>query len=163
MRTPWYSVPGVRVPDAFMSYMSNVTPRVVLNEAAFSSSNLVHQLNFHLTERTYARAYIAALHSSPALLSFELEGRSYGGGVLKHETAEAERVSFPFTDDLAERLDLMLPAVDQALRDSGPQEAAAIVDELLVSDALLTEGDLDAVRATRAELHARRATRGRSA
>lgn len=38
-------------------------------------------------------SYVALLHSSIALLSFELEGRSYGGGVVKLETKEAERAA----------------------------------------------------------------------
>lgn len=163
VRNPWYVVPGIRVPDAFMSYMSNITPRIVLNEAGFSSSNLVHQLTFHLTERNHARAYIAALHSSPALLSFELEGRSYGGGVLKHETKEAERVLFPFDDAIAEDLAMLLPAVDLALRDRGAEAAAALVDAALVAKGLLTNDDLAAIRQSRAQLHARRVGRGRTA
>lgn len=162
VRSPWYSVPGVRVPDAFMSYMSNVTPRIVLNEAGFSSSNLVHHLNFHITERAHMRAYIAALHSSPALLSFEIEGRSYGGGVLKHETREAERVQFPFDARLADALAASLPGVDAAIRAGGHEAAAAIVDRILLDHELLSDRDLEEIRRSRAELHARRATRGRT-
>lgn len=162
VRSPWYSVPGIRVPDAFMSYMSNVTPRVVLNEAGFSSSNLVHQLTFHITERAYSRAYIAALHSSPALLSFELEGRSYGGGVLKHETREAERVQFPFDSRIADAFAELLPAIDLAIRAGGHEAAAEMVDALLVREGVLSDVDLSAIREARAELHTRRATRGRT-
>ncbi|MGH2377916.1 MAG: HsdM family class I SAM-dependent methyltransferase [Candidatus Limnocylindria bacterium] len=162
VRSPWYAIPGIRVPDAFMSYMSNVTPRIVLNEAGFSSSNLVHQLTFHITERAHSRAYISALHSSPALLSFEMEGRSYGGGVLKHETREAERVQFPFDPRIASQLADLLPTVDSAIRGQDHGAAAEIVDSLLVREGLLSEVDLGAIREARAELHARRAKRGRT-
>ncbi len=161
-RSPWYCVPGVRVPDAFMSYMSNATPRVVLNEAGFSSSNLVHQINFHLTERVHMRAYVTALHSSPALLSFEIEGRSYGGGVLKHDTRDAERVELPFEDRLSEELAALLPRVDTAIREEGHDPAASIVDSVLVRRGLLTIEELEAIRRSRTELHARRVTRGRT-
>lgn len=162
VRSPWYAVPGVRVPDAFMSYMSNVVPRIVLNDAGFSSSNLVHQLNFHLTERAHIRAYIAALHSSPALLSFEMEGRSYGGGVLKHETREAERVEFPFHARLGEELATLLPRVDEAVRMGDHDVAAAIVDRVLIGHGLLFDPELEAIRLSRSELHQRRVTRGRT-
>ena len=162
VRTPWYSVPGVRVPDAFMSYMSNVTPRVALNEAGFSSSNLVHQVNFHITERAQMRAYVAALHSSPALLSFELEGRSYGGGVLKHETREAERVQFPFDEGFGDELADSLPLIDETLRTAGPEAGAAIADRIFVRHQLLSDRELDQIRRSRAEMHARRVTRGRT-
>lgn len=162
VRSPWYAIPGIRVPDAFMSYMSNVTPRIVLNEAGFSSSNLVHQLTFHLTERAHSRAYVASLHSSPALLSFEMEGRSYGGGVLKHETREAERVQFPFDPRISNELASLLPLVDAAVRARDLVAAAEIVDRVLVREGLLSEIDLSAIRDARVELHARRAKRGRT-
>jgi adenine-specific DNA methylase len=162
VRSPWYSVPGVRVPDAFMSYMSNVTPRIVLNEAGFSSSNLVHQLTFHLTERAHMSAYITALHSSPALLSFELEGRSYGGGVLKHETREAERVEFPFDTRVSQELATLLPRVDEAVRTGNHEAAAEIVDQLLLREGLLLDPELETIRRSRTELHGRRVTRGRT-
>lgn len=161
-RSPWYCVPGVHVPDAFMSYMSNATPRLVLNDAGFSSSNLVHQLNFHLTERAHMRAYITALHSSPALLSFEIEGRSYGGGVLKHDTRDAERVELPFESGLSDELAALLPRVDAAIRENGHGEAAAIVDSVLVRRGILSDEGLEAIRRSRTELHERRVTRGRT-
>lgn len=161
-RSPWYAIPGIRVPDAFMSYMSNVAPRVVLNEAGFSSSNLVHQINFHLTERSDARAFIAALHSSIAMLSFEIEGRSYGGGVLKHETREAERVELPFSLAISGALADALPHVDAALRAAGPSHAAEIVDDILVRENVLGRDELEAVRDARHQLHERRTTRGRT-
>jgi adenine-specific DNA methylase len=44
VRHPWYMVPGARVPDIFISYMSHRAPRVVLNLARATSTNLVHHL-----------------------------------------------------------------------------------------------------------------------
>lgn len=161
-RTPWYAVPGVRVPDAFMSYMSYRAPRLALNETGFTSTNLVHQLTFHLTERSSIRAVIVALHSSAALLSFEIEGRSYGGGVLKHETREAERVEFPYDASLEDDLGALLPAVDRALRECGPDAAAGVVDELLVQREALSALELAAIRSSYEALRERRALRGRT-
>lgn len=161
-RSPWYSVPGIRVPDAFMSYMSNVTPRVALNQAGFSSSNLVHQIQFHITEKANARAFIAALHSSVSRLSFEVEGRSYGGGVLKHETREAERVEFPWLDALASPLANVLHKVDVAMRVGGPDAAADVVDSLLLKEGVMTSDEVDALRRARSELYLRRSARGKA-
>jgi adenine-specific DNA-methyltransferase len=163
VRSPWYSVPGVRIPDAFMSYMSHRAPRIALNEAGFGSTNLVHHVNFHLTSRPIAAAVIAALHSSVALLSFEIEGRSYGGGVLKHETKEAERVELPALEGrLATRLGNALPEIDSALRGGGPDAAATVADIVLVSEGVLTTDDLASLMSSREELRDRRATRGRT-
>lgn len=163
MRQPWYAVPGVRVPDAFLSYMSSKTPRVCMNTAGFSSTNLVHQVRFHLTAHAARAAYVALLHSSIALLSFELEGRSYGGGVLKLETKEAERAELPrLNGALAVEAASTLPDIDRALREHGAEAAAAIIDRVLLDAGVLTGVELDVVRATWRELQQRRVVRGRS-
>ena len=39
VRSPWYRVPGVVTPDAFLTYMSGVVPRLCLNRAGVISSN----------------------------------------------------------------------------------------------------------------------------
>ncbi len=162
VRQPWYAVPGIRIPDAFLSYMSNTSPRVALNEAGFSSSNLVHQVTFHMIGRSHMHAFVTALHSSPARLSFELEGRSYGGGVLKHETKEAESVEFPFEQGISEELADLLPDVDRAVRTNDLEGAAGVVDNLLISRGVLSERDLTEIRRSREELHKRRSNRGRT-
>jgi hypothetical protein len=73
--------------------------------------------------------------SSLTLLSAEIEGRAYGGGVLKLETKEAERLQVPhLSARLAERLAAEFNRVD-ALRTAGELEPAAlIVDDLLALD-----------------------------
>lgn len=163
VRRPWYSVPGVRVPDAFMSYMSHHAPRIALNGANLTSTNLVHQLTFKSETRTLAPAYVAALHSSPSLLSFELEGRSYGGGVLKHETREAERVLVPVLDEfLARELGQALPAIDSAIRSGDIDAAADIADGVLARHGSLPSSDLRQMRLDYKDLEERRALRGRT-
>ena len=42
MRTPWYSVPDVRVPDFFLTCMSGRRPNLVRNCAAATCTNAVH-------------------------------------------------------------------------------------------------------------------------
>ncbi|CAN5180052.1 N-6 DNA methylase [soil metagenome] len=163
VRKPWYAVPGIRIPDAFMSYMASAAPRVVANDAGFASTNLVHQLTFHLTDRHARAAHVVSLHSSLSLLSFEIEGRSYGGGVLKLETREAERVELPrLTTELERALSGALPAVDAALRLEGVDGAAEHVDRILLRLGVHSEADAVAMRETRAELKNRRSGRGRT-
>ena len=73
--------------------------------------------------------------SSLTLLSAEIEGRAYGGGVLKLETKEAERVQVPLLSaQLVERLLVEFDRIN-ALRTGGDLEgAASIVDDLLGLD-----------------------------
>lgn len=93
MRTPWYAVPIKSPPDLFLSYMAHETPRLAWNQARALSTNLIHGV--YLYDSSTAAA-IAADWTNPATaLSAELEGRTYGGGILKLETKEAERVLVP--------------------------------------------------------------------
>lgn len=93
MRSPWYAVPIKRPPDLFLSYMAHETPRLAWNQVRALSTNLIHGV--YLADPSTASA-IASDWANPATaLSAEVEGRTYGGGILKLETKEAERVLVP--------------------------------------------------------------------
>jgi adenine-specific DNA-methyltransferase len=90
VRDPWWSVPLRPAPNLFLSYMAHRAPRIAVNELGARSTNLIHGV--YLEDPSVATA-IATVWSNPVTeLSCELEGRTYGGGVLKLETKEAERV-----------------------------------------------------------------------
>lgn len=93
MRTPWYAVPIKSPPDLFLSYMSHEMPRLAWNQARALSTNLIHGV--YLFDPAVASAIAGDWPNPATALSAELEGRTYGGGVLKLETKEAERVLVP--------------------------------------------------------------------
>ncbi len=89
-REPWYVVPDVTVPHAFLSYMSSDRPALVGNEAGCACTNAVHAV--HLRKR-YAVKRLQRVWNRPLTqLSCELEGHPLGGGLLKLEPREASRV-----------------------------------------------------------------------
>jgi adenine-specific DNA-methyltransferase len=91
IRSPWYAVPSVWVPDAFMFRQIYDFPRLVLNEAGVTSTDTIHRVRCHKgAERTIANTYTWLTAASA-----EIEGRSYGGGVLELEPTEAERLLVP--------------------------------------------------------------------
>jgi hypothetical protein len=97
------------------------------------------------------------------LLSCERTGRSYGGGVLKLEPREADRILLPSLDLIARHrraLARLAPQVDAALRTGGEallNDAVAAIDSLLLGDEI---GSREACR-LRSELLARRRARAR--
>jgi hypothetical protein len=91
-RNPWYAVPHVYDPDAFLSYMSGITPRLVANDAGVVAPNSLHILRLHSTLPIHKRALAALWQTSLTRLSVELEGHALGGGMLKLEPTEAEHV-----------------------------------------------------------------------
>jgi hypothetical protein len=90
VRDTWYSVPHVRVGDAFLSYMSGSSPKLVRNGSGFVAPNTLHIVRF-ASGRQW-KAFVAGWHSSLTRLSCEIEGHALGGGMLKLEPSEAERV-----------------------------------------------------------------------
>lgn len=92
IRDPWYKVPSVWVPDAFMFRQIYNFPRIVLNNSGATSTDTIHRLTCksHKPERVIANTYTWLTAASA-----EIEGRSYGGGVLELEPTEAERLLVP--------------------------------------------------------------------
>ena len=91
-RTPWYSVPDVRVPDYFLTYMSGKAPNLVRNSSTASCTNAVHGVHVHTST---SRQFIRSWYTSFVRLSCEIEGHPLGGGMLKLEPREAMRVVLP--------------------------------------------------------------------
>jgi adenine-specific DNA methylase len=158
-RKPWYAVPYVRTPDLFLTYMSHVAPRLVVNEARATNTNTVHGV--FLSDPTLAAPLAASFLGSATLLSAEIEGRSYGGGVLKMEPREALKLRVPdLSPRLIQRLSAVLPEVDAMVRAQRIDEASAVVDRIVLGDAM-SEREIEAIRASLTSLRTRRMVRGR--
>ncbi|KGL40493.1 hypothetical protein HCA64_01295 [Listeria booriae] len=56
-------------------------PKIVINDVEATSTGTFHRLLFH--DKGLREQIVFLLYSSPALLSFELEGRVFGGGALE--------------------------------------------------------------------------------
>ncbi len=118
VREPWYSVPHVRIADAFLTYMSGRGPRLVRNRANLVAPNTLHLVRFEKGWKP--EWFISGWLSSLTKLSCELEGHALGGGMLKLEPSEAEKIL------------VALP---------NPREAAGLVREL---DNLVRQKQVDA-------------------
>ena len=80
-REPWWAVPMPKIgtPDLLLTYCANSHPRLSLNEAGVVQTNTIHGVA--LNEPATGPALAATFYNSLTLLSAELVGRSYGGGV----------------------------------------------------------------------------------
>ena len=84
-------MPSVWEPHGFLFRQVYDFPRMVLNEAGATSTDTIHRVHCmaqpeQVVTNTYT--YLTAA-------SAEIEGRSYGGGVLELEPTEAERLLMP--------------------------------------------------------------------
>ncbi len=90
VRDPWYAVPDVTVPDGFLTYMSGKTVQLIRNEAKCVGTNSVHIVKMRLG--VSFRAVQTSFDSPLTRLSCEIEGHPLGGGMLKVEPREAQRL-----------------------------------------------------------------------
>lgn len=124
IREPWYLVPSVWVPDGFAFRQIYDFPRMVLNASGATSTDTIHRLR---SKGAKPERVIANTYTWLTAASAEIEGRSYGGGVLELEPTEAERLMMPAKLNGA----MPLTEVDQLVRagrlDAVLEENARIV------------------------------------
>lgn len=89
IRSPWYSVPGVKIPDILLTVFSD-RPSLYVNDAGWVASNSV--LCGYLRSGEEARSFASSWYSALTLLSSELEVHSLGGGVMIAVPKEADSI-----------------------------------------------------------------------
>ncbi len=95
VRNPWYAVPNVCSPDAFLTYLNGRQAHLITNKAKCVCTNSL--LTVHLKGPASAHRMRSAWAHLLSRLSQELEGHPLGGGMLKLEPGEAARVRLPLT------------------------------------------------------------------
>lgn len=92
-RSPWYRVPVVPSKALLLSKRSNRIPRMVANAAQVVTTDTIYQGRMHAGYEHASRQLVGSFHNSITLLSAEIEGRSFGGGVLELVPSEVARLS----------------------------------------------------------------------
>jgi hypothetical protein len=165
VRTPWWRVPVLRAPDLLLTYMNADTVRLTTNDAGVHHLNSVHGVYLSPENRHIAREVlpIASLNSL-TLLSAEMSGRSYGGGILKMEPREADRWWMPAPTVLVAHRHKLIeakPRIRHLLKTRRLSDAVAVVDSILLGEAI-GETALGVIRSDHASMASRRRVRGQS-
>jgi hypothetical protein len=168
VREPWWRAPVLPPPDLFITCMNADAPRLVNNEAGVHHLNSVHGLYARDAVRPLAIECLPLVAlNSLALAGAEIVGRAYGGGLLKLEPREADRLPLPLPGVIAavERdLRALAPTVADALARGDLGAASRAVDSVVLGQGLgLDDSTIAGLREARRVLSARRAARGRSA
>jgi len=134
-RKLWYQPNDRFTPDAFFSYMQADGPSIVLNTAQTTSTNTVHRVYFkQLISAKVRKAIAISIQSTFSQLSAEIEGRSYGSGVLKHEPSEAYRISLLLPALAAKNIDRVFNKIDKLLRLGLKDKVQAVADEFVFAN-----------------------------
>lgn len=166
VRKPWWKVPLVPKPDLFISYMTSDGVRIVSNTAGVEITNSHYGFSFVRGRKTVGSALLplAALNSL-TLLGSEMEGRSYGGGLLKIEPREVERLPTPSLALVAEAKDdlqAIMPQVATGLRREKLAKLCEPIDDILLRNGMgLSQSDIRELRAARRTLFERRMSRSK--
>lgn len=164
VRTPWWRVPLVKPADLLLTYMNADTPRLTTNRAKAHHLNSVHGVYLRPEHKRLGLDMLPlASLNSLTLVGAETVGRAYGGGMLKLEPKEADRLPVPSPELVAAAraaLSNIRPQMASHLRGGGLLEAARMVDNiLLVGELGMPRSEVRSLRDAHAELTARRVAR----
>lgn len=112
VRSPWYTVPSVHTAPVGMLKRAHHFPRLILNQAKAYTTDTAYRVQ--PIGSTRAEDLVFGFLNSLTMLSAELEGRHYGGGVLELVPSEIERLLVP---RVRARKD-QLPAADRKFREA---------------------------------------------
>ncbi|KQQ98481.1 modification methylase [Arthrobacter sp. Leaf145] len=160
VRTPWYRVPVVPAGELLLSKRSNHYPRVIANHAHVVTTDTIYKGQMLAGAPVAADDFTASFHSSLTLLSAEVEGRSFGGGVLELVPSEVSALQVPIVPGAAAELD----ALDAIARTSDDPEALVTATDEMITRLLpvLDAGIMGDLREARADLMDRRLQRTHS-
>jgi len=158
-RSPWYRVPHVHMPDGFLTYMSGNLPRLVANAAGVVAPNTLHVLRMHPGAGLTSNMLSAVWQTSLTRLSVEIEGHAMGGGMLKLEPTEAERVLVPILAK-KDNLEALAAELDYIARSGGDEACQNHADAHLLRRGLgLSVADVRLLRESAVLLRGRRNSR----
>lgn len=157
IREPWYRVPGIVRGELLMSKRCHHSLRVIVNDAQSYTTDTIYRGRMVDTTRS-PREIAAAFHNSLTLLSAELEGRSFGGGVLELVPSEIARL----TTLVPAGIEHVLGALDGIARSGSEEELMAATDAALVAAEALPAELVPLLAEARALLATRRFERNRT-
>ncbi|GAA3761335.1 class I SAM-dependent methyltransferase [Streptomyces tremellae] len=119
VRVPWYRVPVVPAGGLLLSKRSNRYPRVISNHAKVVTTDTIYKGQILAGAPITADDFTAVFHNSLTMLSAEVEGRSFGGGVLELVPSEVNALQVPIVPGATSEL----AKLDEVSRTSDDPEA----------------------------------------
>lgn len=104
IRSPWWAVPGIRRGDLFLSKRCHRHPRMILNETEAITTDTIYRGRLLTSQEKTRHNLVAGFHNSGTLLSAELEGRNFGGGVLELVPSEVSRLKVPLAAEMGDEI-----------------------------------------------------------
>jgi adenine-specific DNA-methyltransferase len=155
IRDPWYRVPSIRTGSLMLSKRSHLYPRLLMNRAGVFTTDTIYRGDVLAKGDLTGLDLVAAFHCSLTLLTVELEGRSFGGGVLEMVPSEISRLAIVVAAGLGRHV----PSLDRIARSGEPEDLVHETDELLIRNRLLPRDLIEVLAEARYALMNRRLQR----
>jgi len=132
IRNPWYRVPHIRRGSLLLTKRAHFYHRLLLNRAEVYTTDTIYRGEMHPLWTHRGTDLVSTFQNTLTLLSSEVEGRTYGGGVLELVPSEVARLEVPLveTGELLERIDAISRSMN-GQRDSAHTVMQATDDSLV--------------------------------
>ncbi|KAI3350161.1 class I SAM-dependent methyltransferase [Clostridium botulinum] len=136
IRKRWYIVPSIWIPDAFLLRRNSSFPKFVLNDINAVSTDTMHRIKFN--EGVQRDKVLLSYYNSITFAYTELNGRSYGGGVLEILPREASNIVLPDLKDFdLFKTHELLKLIDKTIRNDLPiEDLLDTIDKIVLIDYL---------------------------
>lgn len=134
IRKPWYTVPSVYTTKIGMLKRSHDLPRLIYNEFDAFTTDTAYRIKTTIDD---PKRLVYSFINSLTALSAEIEGRSYGGGVLELVPSEINKMLIPMTNIS----DFDLEHLDQLIRSKDPESYLPILDKIILGSIGISEAD----------------------
>ena len=152
-RDPWFRVVLPPEPHAFATCTRADSPLLIVNRSGYPCSNALHGVCWRDDCSVSPEAVAAGFLTSAVSVWAELNGRRYGGGVLKLEPGTLNRVPVPIWPGVKARFE----ELDELMRKGYEEQARKIADTVVLGEGLgLSENDIQRLQRARLDLMAHR-------
>lgn len=156
IRSPWYRVPQIKSGRLMMTKRAHHYHRLLLNKAGVFTTDTVYRGEMHDLFSHREEDLVAGFQNTLTLLSSEIEGRTYGGGVLELVPSEIARLHTPLVSMAGSLSELDALSRSSAGQQDETESVVAMTDAAISGQVEGYAQLLPTLRAARSRLMRRR-------
>ncbi len=130
-RGKWYQFLDAETPDAFMVFMTDLGPRIILNEVGANCTNSLYRIYFPEISDADLKLVVISFFTTFTQLSAELVGHGRGSGALKLEPGDVGKLPLYLPSRSKQDIDIAFDALDRIMRNRDFDSVTSYADEFI--------------------------------